>query len=569
MPTLPISQIINNNQPNFNLETLEFISLGGVGSVTKNLYLYSFRDEILIVDCGIGFAQPIMIGTDLVLPDITYLLKKIKEGKKIVGMLLTHGHEDHIGALPFILPKLPQFPIFATNFTTELVNLKLSDFGIINRVKKINFREKLNIGNNFKATFFHVTHSIPDTAHIFIETPVGNFYHGSDFKIDDNPYLKVKTDIEGIENCGKLGVKALFLDALGAGKDKSPKSEDQLLANFQKAMNEAEGRVVVTTFASHIGRLKLIYDAAKSQNKKICFIGRSVIKAKDLAIKMGYIKMDQNDEIKVDDLNKINNKDIVVIIAGSQGQENSAFFRFVVGEHKDIRLYDTDTIIFSSDPIPGNEIYINELIEILSKKGIKVLISGGEEKFHVSGHGSNKEIIKMASILNPQFIASIGGTYFKMREFQNLVLKNGFNSNNALFLDEGQEVFFNRIGMKFGQKFGMKRIYIDDVNLEEMETFVLMDRQKISQEGVLILIIEIDNSTGKIFNKPQIIMRGIPQKDYSKIDKSLQKIIGNFTPQSSISDNSLLRKVLKNKIEREILRRLKRAPLIIPITILV
>ena len=566
MPTLPTLQAINN-QPNSNLENLEFISLGGVGTVTKNLYLYSLGNEILIVDCGIGFAQPIMIGTDLVLPDITYLLKKIKEGKKIVGMLLTHGHEDHIGALPFILPKLPSFPIFATNFTTELVNLKLADFGITNKVSKVNFREKLNIGSNFKATFFHVTHSIPDTAHIFIETPVGNFYHGSDFKIDENPYLKVKTDLEGIENCAKLGVKALFLDALGAGKEKSPRSEEELLANFQKAIREAEGRVIITTFASHVARLKLIYDAAKSQNKKICFVGRSVIKAKDLAIKMGYIKMDPNDEIKLSDLNKTNSKDIVAIIAGSQGQENSAFFRFVVGEHKDIRLQDKDTIIFSADPIPGNEIYINELIEILSKKDIKVLISGGEEKFHVSGHGSDQEIIKMASILKPQFIASIGGTYFKMRQFQNLVLKNGFNRNQALFLDEGQEVFFNKMGMKLGQKFGMKRIYIDDVNLEEMETFVLMDRQKISQEGVLILIMEIDNETGKVFNKPQIIMRGIPQKDYSKIDKSLQKVIANFSSQSSISDNSLLRKILKDKIEREILRRLKRAPLIIPITI--
>ncbi len=566
MPTLPTLQTINNNKTNFD-SSLEFISLGGIGNVTKNMYLYIMGDEILIVDCGVGFANESIIGANLVIPDISYLQKKLQTGKKIVGMLLTHGHEDHIGSLPFILPKLPPFPIFATPFTTELINLKLIDFDIETRVKKVNFKEKINLGNNFKATFLHVTHSIPDTAHIFIETKNGNFYHGSDFKLDNNPYLNLKSDMDGIKNVASLGIKNLLLDSLGAGREKSTTSEFDLEKNFEDSMKNSQGRIIITTFSSHISRMKIILDAAKNTNRKVCFIGRSVIKAKDLGLKFGYFKIDSSDEVKVEELNRFNDKNIVVIIAGSQGQENSAFFRFVLDQHRDIKLKNTDVIIFSADPIPGNEGAINELVDILSEKGVKVLISGNEEKFHTSGHGSNEELMQMISILNPEYVTPIGGTFYKMRQFEDLVVKNGFNKNKILFLDEGLEVFFEKDKISFGKKIGMEKIYIDDTSYEEMENFVLMDRQKISTEGILILLVEVDGKTGKIFGNPQVITRGISPTDKEKLDRQISKVLKNLNLKNAANDNILLRRIIKQKVEREILQRLKKYPLIIPITI--
>lgn len=552
---------------NNDLEKLEFISLGGIGNVTKNFYLYILGEEILIVDCGIGFANETTIGVNFILPDISYLLQNLKNGKKIVGMVLTHGHEDHVGALPFILPKLPNFPIYATSFTDKVISLKFLQFGINRKVQKINFKEKINIGSAFKATFIQVTHSIPDTSHIFIETKVGNFYHGSDFKINENSYLGFKTDFEMIKKVALQGVKTLFIDALGAGRKKPEITDFDLKTNFEEVFSKSEGRVVVTTFSSHIERLAMILDAAVKTGRKICFAGRSLLKAKQMGRDSGLLKIKQDSEINLNEIDNFKDSELVLIIAGSQGQENSALFRFILDQHKEIKLKTSDAIIFSADPIPGNESAINELIEILSKKGVKIYLTDEKNKFHLSGHGSDEEIMQIISLLKPEYVSPIGATFYRMRKFQELVSKNGFKKEKILFLDEGLEVFFSEKNISYGKRIDLDNIYIDEISLEETEQFVLKDRQKISQEGILVLIVEIDIAKGKIFGNPQIIIRGIPQNDRQKIEKSLQKILINFIPQNAQMNNILLRRIIKEKAEREVWKELHRSPLILPITI--
>src|SRR5579871_5907432 len=276
--------------------TVSFIPLGGVGDVTKNMYLYEYRDQILIVDCGLGFADETMLGVDLLLPDISYLLKT---KKKIVGMILTHGHEDHIGATPFILPQLPPIPVYGSPLTAALANEKLKEFRTGRHVQTVSFdKPEIRLGN-FSVTFVRITHSVPDTANLFIKTPVGNFYHGSDFKFDLTPYDNKKTDFQKIASFSKQGVMCLMSDALGSERPGITPSEKYITGAFEQAIANAKGKVIITTYSSNVSRLNQAIAAAQKVNRRVCFIGRSLIKVKETAQRLGYMHLEQEQEVEL------------------------------------------------------------------------------------------------------------------------------------------------------------------------------------------------------------------------------------------------------------------------------
>ena len=349
-----------------NNPRLSFIPLGGIGDVTKNMYLYEYNDQILIVDCGLGFADETMLGVDLLLPDISYL---VKTKKKIIGMLLTHGHEDHIGALPFILPQLPSFPIFASPFTAALANEKLKEFKLPNRVQEVSFEKSdVHLGV-FSASFIRVTHSVPDTSHIFIQTPVGNFYHGSDFKFDDTPADGKKSDYEKIAKLASRGVLCLLSDCLGAESKGRIPTELTIEVAFNREIQNCPGKFIVTTYSSNIARLNQIVAVSQKAGRKVCFLGRSLKKTKDVALERGYMKLSAHLELEVDQIKQYPDNKLTLVVAGSQGQEESAMARIANGEHREVKLNPQDVVIFSADPIPGNEVLVYELIDTITKKG--------------------------------------------------------------------------------------------------------------------------------------------------------------------------------------------------------
>ena len=556
-------------------EAVTFLSLGGEEDVTRNMYLYEYKDQILIVDCGLGFPDETMLGVDLLLPDITYLLQNSlpenKATKKIVGMLLTHGHEDHIGGLPYILPQLPTFPIFGSPLTAALANEKLTEFHTQPVVQAVPFTPgTLHIGD-FTITFIHVTHSIPDAAHLFIETPAGNFYHGSDYKFDLTPADQKRTEFLKIAQAAEKGITALLSDCLGAERPGFTPSEEMLTQNFEQTMRAGQGKVFITTNSSNVSRLNQAIEAAEKLNRKVCFVGRSVIKATRIAQKLGYLHIKRGTEIQIDQIPRYKSNQVMLLVAGSQGQENSAMSRIAGGEFKEIRLQPNDMVIFSADPIPGNELAVSSLVDAISKKGATVIYSDiARGSFHVSGHGSSGDHMLLISLTRPKFLVPISGTYRHMIAYRALSEKMNYKRNQIFLLENGQEVVFTAQQAKIGKKIEVKKVYVDEVSGEELESYVIRDRERLSQEGVVILLVEINASTCQLARKPEVITRGtalsLSKEDLPKIlQKEIAKALS--TQKGTVTNRVYVRRIVGDVAERFIFNKFHSQPLVLPVVI--
>lgn len=553
---------------------VSFIPLGGVGDVTKNMYLYEYQNQILIIDCGLGFPDATEIGVDLLLPDITYLVKAVSSGKKIVGMVLTHGHEDHIGALPFILPQLQSlssqpFPIFGATLTAGLANEKLKEFSLPYKVQTVSFKSNEVVMEDFKASFIRVTHSVPDTAHIFLQTPLGNFYHGSDFKFDETPADGEVADKALIEKVSGSGIICLMSDCLGAEKKGRTASERVLSESFEKEMKICRGKYIVTTYSSNISRLNQAIAAAEKFQRKICFVGRSLIRAKEVAQKLGYMKLKAGLEISIEQLKNYPDNKVLLLVAGSQGQENSAMTRIVNGQHKDIKLSENDLVIFSADPIPGNEVFVYSLVDAIAKKGARVIYSDISDDFHVSGHGSRDELEELILLTKPQNLLPIGGTYRHMVAYRQLAENAGYKREKILLIEDGQEIIFTKSSAKAGRLIPVKNVYVDEISGEEIEHFVLRDRQKLSEGGIVVILIEIDSSNGQLIGKPDVIVRGFTGFDNKKLGEKLFLDIRNALggKKGRLTNWVYVRRLIGEVCERRIFKELARRPLVLPVVI--
>ena len=549
-----------------NNNSLTYTPLGGAGRVTSNMHLYETHNEILIVDCGLGFVDETIIGVELVIPDITYL-KNSK--KKIVGMAISHGHEDHFGALPFLLPDLPSFPIYATPLTAEFANSKLKEFGLSNRVNKVEFDGgQVRLGS-FSLNFIRVTHSVPDTSHIFIKTPVGNFYHGSDFKFEPDPFDGKKSDFNKISQLSKQGVVCLLSDCLRSEQDGHIPSEAPILAAFERELAKTSGKFIVTTYSSNIARVGQIVAAAKKFGRKICFVGMSMINTKEIAVNFGYLKIDKGVEVPLEQLKNYKDSNIVMIVAGSQGQEHSALTRIVNGDHRDIKLNPNDTVVFSSDAIPGNEISVNSLIDNIARRGAKVIYSGISDEFHVSGHGAKEELGLLIDLVKPTNVIPIGGTYKHMIQYKNLAKKHGLSDNNIILVENGQPVIFSRERTSLGKKIPLKNVYVDQISGEEVESYVLRDRQKLATDGVVAILIEIDASSGQIVGVPNVIAKGLLAQEATDINKNLVRQIRTelSKKRQPVTDWIYMRKLIGEITEKYIFKKLRKRPLVLPVVI--
>ena len=555
------------------MNSVSFIPLGGIGDVTKNMYLYEYNNQILIVDCGLGFADETMLGVDLLLPDISYLLKTClpagKAPKKIIGMVLTHGHEDHIGALPFILPQLPEFPIYATPLTEAFATRKLKEYGVKNKINRVNFENPdINIGD-FRISFVRVTHSVPDTSNVFIRTPVGNFYHGSDFKFEENPVDGKKTDFGKIEEFAKEGVLCLLSDCLGSERKGKTPSEINITGNFEREIEKCTGKFIVTTYSSNVARLNQIIQASERANRKVCFVGRSLVNAKDVAKDLGYLKINPGTEIEIDEIKNYANRQLTLIVAGSQGQENSAMTRMANNEHRDVKLVPNDVIVFSADPIPGNELSVYELVDTLLKKDIKVFYSGITSDFHVSGHASQDELSQLISLLKPKYLLPIGGKFRHMFYYRNLAKDLGYQKDKVFLIDDGQEIIFSQIDAKHGKIVSSKNVYVDEISGAELDSFVLRDRQKLSEGGIVIVLSEIDSENGQLIQNPDIIVRGFsgfdPKKLIARLSQDLRRALS--VKKGRVTNWVYLRRLVGEISERRVFKEFHRRPLVLPVVI--
>lgn len=547
-------------------QNLTYLPLGGAGRVTSNMHVYELEKEILIVDCGLGFADETMLGVDLLIPDITYL-KNTK--KKIVGMAISHGHEDHFGALPFVLPDLPSFPIFATPLTAEFANAKLKEFGLSNRVQKVDFDGgQVRVGS-FSLDFIRVTHSVPDTSHIFIKTPLGNFYHGSDYKFEQAPYDGKVSDLNKISELSKQGVICMMSDSLNAEKKGHIPSESTILPALEREMAKTSGKFIVTTYSSNIARVGQIIEASKKFGKKICFVGRSMINTKEMAVNLGYLKVEKGTEIPLEQLKNFKDSNIVMVVAGSQGQENSALSRIVNGDHRDIKLNPSDTVVFSSDAIPGNEISVNSLIDNIARRGARAVYSKVSDEFHVSGHGAQEEIGLLMDLVKPLNVIPIGGTFKQMVQYKEVAKRHGVLDKNIILVENGQPVIFTREGKSLGNKINLKNVYVDQISGEEVESFVLRDRQKLALDGIVIVMVEVDADNGQLAASPNIVVRGLTIGESKKISINLSKQIKNSLSQKKgrVTDWIYMRKFIQDISEKYLFKNFRKRPLILPVVI--
>src|SRR3990167_4096350 len=422
---------------------LRFIPLGGNGQVTKNMFVYEYGNDIVLVDCGMGFPTEMLYGVDMVIPDISYLADK---RDRIKGFFITHGHEDHIGALPYIIDKIT-VPIYATPLTIGLIKVRLKEAGKLHLANFVQIQpgKKYQAGA-FLVEPFRVSHSIPDSVGFAIHSHFGTMIHTGDYKFDPQPVNGWTTDVDRLSQLGSKGVTALMSDCLRSEKPGATLPENTIRARFDESMREAVGRVIITTFASNVSRVQQAIDASLKHGRKVAIVGRSMDQNIQVARELGYLKAPKDVFVDVERIDKIPDKNLTLIVAGSQGQPGSALSRIASGDHKYIYIKTGDLIIFSADPIPGNQDAVYEMIDNLSRLGAAVKYSDITSDFHVSGHGAQSELLMMLSLTQPKYVVPISAMHRQMRQFGELAQGVGIPSANILVVDEGGIIEFDSAG---------------------------------------------------------------------------------------------------------------------------
>jgi len=549
---------------------LRYLALGGVGDVTKNMHLYELYQndnlkDILIVDCGIGFPQEKELGVDFIIPDISYLEDK---KDKIKAIILSHGHEDHTSALPFHYAALGQPPIFASKLTAVFSENKLKEHGIMVKINQIN-PEKTYCFGHFEVIFIKITHSIPDSLHLFIKTPVGNFYHGQDFKLDLTPPYGSPPEFDKITQAGKQGVLCLLSDCLGAEREGLTLSEKVVGKTFEDEMRKTKGKFIMTTFSSNISRIRQCVEAAVKFNRKIVFLGRSMKENSKLAIENGYLPIPNGFLIKEEEARRIAPNRLCLIVAGSQGQYDSALAKLSMDQNPNIKITPGDKVIFSSDPIPGNENDVYSLIEDLIKKGAEVIYSEIGEQLHSSGHGNQEDLKFLIRFTNPKYFIPIGGSIRHQKQYQKIVAELGFDKKSVFLLKEGETVWFFENKAFIGEKIETKNIYVDAYGVGDIGNIVLRDRKTLSTEGMVIVFLVFDNQ-GKLITAPKIISRGfVFEKEEKKLYQKSTHLVEKITkPTFHFNPNEIKRAVI-NSLEDLFYQEKGRKPLIVVETIVI
>ncbi len=543
---------------------LKIISLGGV-AVNKNMYVYETDKDIIIVDCGIAFPDEDMPGIDLIIPDASYLKDK---KNKIRAMFLTHGHEDHRGALPYILPELPGIPIYGTKLTLGLSKIRTEEAGIKANWHETDYETPVTAGD-FTVNFVHVTHSIPDAANLIIKTPAGTIFHGSDFKFDWTPVDGFPTQVQKIAAAGRDGILCLLSDCLRVEKSGYTLSETMIEETFESQIQKCPGKFIITTQSSNIGRIQQAVNVAQRHGRKIVFAGRSIEQNAEVAVRLGFLTLPKDKIIRIDDVGRYKPGEIMVLATGSQGQDNSALARIANGEHK-IHINDGDIVIFSQDPIPGSETAVNDLINTLIKVGAQVYYSAILDDLHVSGHEAADGLRLMLALTKPKYVWPIGGTLRHIKQYAKLAAGMGYKPEQILTPEEGQIIKFNDSKADRDGKIEVKNILIDGLGVGDVGNVVLRDRLTMSADGVVMVIVPVEKATGEIVGNVDIVSRGfVYMKESDELIGEAKQVVRAALQdhKGPVSDFRFLRRHITDHLEKFLFQATHRRPLILPVIV--
>ena len=544
---------------------IKVIPLGGLGEIGKNITVIEYGDEIVVVDCGMTFPDSEMYGIDVVIPDVTYLVNNIE---KVKGFFITHGHEDHIGAIPYILKQV-NVPIFATNLTVGLIESKLEEHKMLDIVN-LNVVKPGDIIklDKLKVEFIRTNHSIADSCSLAIHTPLGIIVHTGDFKVDFTPVDGNVIDLQRFAKLGKQGVLLLMADSTNACHPGYTMSEKTVGEKLDNLFSKGKGRIIVATFASNIHRLQQIINSSIKYGRKVAFSGRSMEKISDVAVKLGYLDMPEGLLVDLKDLRLYNNDQITIVTTGSQGEPMSALTRIAASTHKNIQIEKDDMIIISASPIPGNEKAVSRVINELTHKGAEVIYKSIEE-IHVSGHACEQELKLIHSILKPKYFVPVHGEYKHLRKHILIAEEVGLEKEKSFILENGDVLSLSRKSACIAKKVQAGNILVDGSGIGDVGNIVLRDRKNLSRDGIINVIVAIEKESRAIVGGPDIITRGFVYVRESEELVNEIKQISYESIQKSIDNNVFKWSEIKNNIRNDIgsfiYSKTKRKPIIVPI----
>lgn len=546
-------------------EKVKIIPLGGLGEIGKNITVFECDDEIIVVDCGIAFPDEEMYGVDLIIPDISYLKNNVK---KIKGIFLTHGHEDHIGSLPYVLKEV-NVPIYGTKLTIGIVKTKLEEHNLLSEVKLHNVEAGDIIKfDKFKVEFIRNTHSIADSCSLAIFTPVGTILHTGDFKIDYTPIDGETMDLQRISNLGKEGVTLLMADSTNVERKGHSLSEKSIGHTLDRIISKAKGRVIVATFASNIHRMQQIVDASIKNKRKVVFNGRSMENISKVAMELGYLHIPENSVLSIDDLKDYDNRKITLITTGSQGEPMASLARIAFSNHRKIAIEHEDTFIISASPIPGNDKLISRVINELFRKGADVIYEDLAD-VHVSGHAYQEELKLIHTLVNPKYFMPVHGEYRHLKHHGDLAENLGMDKNNIFILETGNVLELTKNGCKKEGKVRTGAVFVDGLGVGDVGNIVLRDRRHLAQDGMLTIVVAIERETLSIVSGPDVITRGFvyvkeSEELINKV-KEISVIEVEKCLEIGVIEWYVLKSNVKKAVENYIYEKTKRRPTIIPI----
>ena len=550
----------------FKASKLKIIPLGGLHEIGKNITVFEYENEMIIVDCGLSFPEDDMLGVDLVIPDITYLEQNIN---KIKGLVITHGHEDHIGAIPYFLKKI-NVPIYATKLTAGLIKNKLEEHKLVNSTKliEVNQGQTIALGKNFKVEFIRSSHSIPDSVMLGITTPAGTILHTGDFKVDFTPIDGKLMDLGRIAELGHEGILALMSDSTNSERKGFTMSEKSVGDVFDKLFLHCTKRIVVATFASNVHRVQQIVNCAIKYGRKIAVCGRSMINMITTARELGYIECPENLFIDIDMIKNYPDEQLVIITTGSQGETMSALTRMAAGEHRKVKITPNDLIIISATPIPGNEKYVSKVIDDLMQIGAEVVYSSLED-VHVSGHACQEEQKLIIALAKPKYFIPVHGEYRQLIAHSETAQSMGIKKENIIMMQNGKILEINEEGASFNGVVPNGRVLVDGLGVGDVGNIVLRDRQHLSQDGLIIIVLTMDSGTGEVVAGPDVISRGfVYVRESENLMDEVKSVVRHEIKkceEKGVRDWATIKSTVRDNLKDYVFTKTKRNPMIIPI----
>ncbi|PLS05873.1 ribonuclease J [Neobacillus cucumis] len=549
--------------------TLSIFALGGINEIGKNMYVVQYEDDIFIIDCGGKFPDESLLGIDLIIPDITYLEEN---QEKIKALIVTHGHEDHIGGIPYFLRKL-NIPIYATRFTLGLIELKIDEHRLKGDSKLITIDSdsKLEFGE-VQISFFKVSHSIPDCLGIVFHTPEGNVVHTGDFKFDLTPANNQYSDIHKMAEIGQQGVLVLISESTNAERKGLTPSEQMVGSHMDEAFIKARGKIFISTFASNVNRVQQVVESAMKTNRKLALLGRSMVNVVNVAIERGYLNVPEGMIIDANEVDQLPSEKVAILCTGSQGEPMAALSRLANGNFRDVAIYPGDTVILAASPIPGNEKDVSRIIDNLFQIGAKVIYgSGSTTGMHVSGHGYQEDLKLMLTLMKPTYFIPIHGEFRMLHHHRMLAESVGVEKGNTFIIKNGDVVDINNGIARQTRSVPAGDTYVDGIGVGDVGDIVLRDRKQLSEDGMLVIVITISKGDRKIISGPDTITRGfVYARDSDELLKEVNRLVKktvNDMQTENIRQWNVIKQNIKKSVGQYLFTQTKRKPMILPIII--